>query len=507
MTEQTEPIEGGAEEIADGGYEESYEDTGSLDAEDSSAVDDGTEYVEVSNSDEYWDAFDLSEYLTDSDEEAEETDDAEGEKPAFPSEDSDVDAEGYAETEELDDEEPEFTEEELLAVDLDRPAPLSRRKAERVVKGIIEPLRDPNTPIDDVLTAMAEFHPTRTQQLAEAIVAESVNSYPEEWLRSITGLDVSVEQIRQWAEQGGSTPSNTAPIPTQQDTTELNAAVSELDELYGASWRDPANDERLLDSDRTLARTVRSQMAQQDAYSALQQELEQTKSQLNEIKPQIDDIRTAQEREFEQSVIQTYQNTVADYRQKVETNAIPKVLAIKGLVPRESDSDEVRAVKEVIASRFQPFEGYGSDFDVFLEKQFSGREAMTKAIQRVGANLAEATRLEAQSKFAPPADAHVLQLKANAIKEQAIMEQDALTVWTRKAAAEFLDSPMVQPMVQLLEQNADMARRLQGVGRREIVGQTTAIGAEGGLQARLQEAKSQGVNPFDVDISELLGGR
>lgn len=473
--------------------------------------DDGNEYIEVSNADEYWDAFDLQSYIADSDdEESTEPDDAEAtedvtEEAAFPSDDEVVDAD-VEQPDAVEEPEEEYREEDLLDLDLDRPAPLSRRKAEKVVKGIIEPLRDPNTPISDVLTALAEFHPTRTQQLAETIVTESVNTYPDEWLRTITGLDVTVAQVKEWAASGGREPSN--PAPAVSDSSDLTSTIAEFDEIYGSEWRDPANDGMLLDSDLAVARALRSQLGQNDAYIALQKELEQTKAQLNDLKPQIDHIKTAQEAEYEQLVMTTFSDEVEQYREKVEKNSIPKVLDAKGLAPRDADSDEVKAVKQLLASRFQPIEGYGSDFDIFLSKQFSGRESMGKAMNRVSNYLSEAAKIEVEAKRAGnPSTAQILKTKAAGLKEQALMEQDALTVWTRKAASEFLETSHVKPILQLLEQNADLQRRLQSSGRPEIVGQTAASGGEGGFRAAVQQAKQQGTNPFDVDISELLGGR
>lgn len=501
MTEPTDNIE----EVADSQVESTdVETTETAEAED------GYEYVEVSNADEYWDAFDLNAYITESSEDgSNDTDDAEASEDvttdaAFPSDDELTDADDADNV--AADDEPEEYEEDLANVDLDRPAPLSRRKAERVVKGIIEPLRDPNTPIEDVVMAMAEFHPTRTQQLAESIVQESVRAYPNEWLKSITGVDVTVEQIQEWAASGGRQPSN--PAPAVGDSSEFNSTVSELNELYGDDWKNPANDHNLLDSDVAVARAMRAQLGQNEAYAALQQELERTKAQLSELKPQIDHIKTAQEAEYEQLVQNTLLSEISEYRAKVESNAIPKVLAAKELLPKDTDPPEVREAKELLQSRFQPFADYGSEFDVFLEKQFSGRESMLKAMHRVGDYLSQAAKLSADARrTSNPNEAQMLQTKAVGLKQQAMLEQDALTVWTRKAAVEFLDTPHVKPLLNLLQANADLQRRLGSSGRPEIIGQTTAIGGENTFKTAVQSAKEQGVNPFDLDISGILGGR
>lgn len=513
MTEPNDNIE----ELEVPAEQESVEDIGdyaeSTDGE-PDTDDDGYITYEASDADELWDKLDLTALTTDpNDLESDESDDAEAEA-AFPSEDEDIDAESaeYEATEyeveepvQEDEDEEDFDDMELLGYDLERPAPLSRRKAEKVVKGVIEPFRDPSTPIESVLNSLSEFHPTRTQQLAEVIVRQSVSAYPDAWLQSITGLDVTVDEVRQWAEQGGSSPSNTAPTPAEYSPS--NAAADHLSTIYGEDWKDPANDVYLLPEDQVLATAAREQMTKDAAYQQLQQELEQTRMQLNEIQPQIDGIKTAQEAEAEQAFVDMYMNTVNEYRESVEDNALPYVLALNDLAPKDSDPEEVIAVKELLASRFQPMEGYGSDFDIFLEKQFSGRESMTKAMKRVADYLAESTRLETQARRAGnTSDAATLRLKAEGLKNQAYNERDALTVWTRKAATEFLESPHVYPIVELLQQNADLRRRVNSSGRPEIVGQTTALGGYT-LKDQIKEAKEQGVNPFDLDISNILGGR
>lgn len=450
-----------------------------------------------------WDSLDLTSVLSEPSEEPQKTDDATApseDAAAFPSEGTETDAE-EAEIEER-------TDEELLQLDLDKPAPLSRRKAQKIVESVIEPLRDTSTPIKDVLSAMAEFHPTRTQELAEAIVADSLQAYPNEWIKSLTGLDLTVEQIKDWAEKGGSSPSNTAPTPTPVEDPEIEALINELNDVYGESWKDPLKDAEIMDADKAVVMAMRNTLAQNSAFESLKKELEDTKAQLGEIKPQVDNLASNQNAELEQSVISTFTAEVDAYRGKVEQNSVPKILENKGLLPKESDAPEVKAVKDFVASRFQPIDGYGSDFDIFLEKQFSGRESMTKAMKRVADNLIEASRLEVlATRAGNPQEAQVNLTKARALKEQALDEQDALTVWTRKAATEFLDTPMVKPIVELLEQNAELRRRVNASGRPEIIGQTAATGDNGGIRARVQEAKQQGVNPFDLDISDLLGGR
>jgi len=108
-----------------------------------------------------WESLDLTTVLSESSEEPTETGDAtvpSEDETAFPPEGSDTDAEIAKEE--------ERSEEELLQLDPNKPAPLSRRKAQKIVESVIEPLRDGNVPIKNVLESMAEFHPTRTQELA-----------------------------------------------------------------------------------------------------------------------------------------------------------------------------------------------------------------------------------------------------------------------------------------------------------------------------------------------------
>jgi hypothetical protein len=475
---------------------------------DAPEVDDDHIEVEVSNSEELWDAIDLQEFLTDPEDEDLDTDDAEADDAAFPSEDYDDDAEEpYEESPEYEDEEyeeyeePEITEEELADFDFERPAPLSRRKAEKVVKSLIEPLRDPNTPIDSVIEAMTEFHPTRTQQMAEKIVQDSIATYPDEWLQSITGVPVTVEQIREWAEQGGSYPSNTAPAFDYEASN--GEVVETLNETYGDDWKNPAMDDYLLDEDVPLVKAVRAQAAKDAAYAELQQELEATRAELESLKPEIENIKMSQEQEVESLFRQTLDAEVESYRTQIESRAIPKVLETYDLYPRDSDSSEVRDLKQLLLNRFQPVEGYGSEFDIFLEKQFSGKEGMNKALARVGSYLVESSKLAVQArKTGDPVAAK----KAEGLKEQAKAEQDALTVWTRKAATEFLSTSSVAPIVSLLEKNYELQQRVQRGGRTEIIGQTTAVGANS-WRNQVKEAKEQGVNPFDLDITDLLSSR
>jgi hypothetical protein len=449
-----------------------------------------------------WDSLDLTSVLSDPEAEADTTDDATAESKddaAFPSDGDQIDA---------DDMEQELTDEQLLELNLDKPAPLSRRKAQKVVENVIEPFRDDSVPIYDVLNAMAEFHPTRTQQLAEAIVEQSLTAFPDEWVKTLTGMDLTVDQLKQLAAQGGSSPSNTAPPLAPVEDPEIEALINELDEVYGTSWKDPSKDGEILDADKAVVAAVRSSLAQNSALEALKQELEETKSQLGQIKPQVDNLATSQQAEIEMAIHTVFAQEVDGYRAKVEQNSFPKILEAKGLVAKDTDLPEIKAVKEYINGRFQPVDGYGSEFDGFLEKQFSGRESMAKSMQRVANNLIEASKLEVLAKKASdPQESQANMLKAQAFKEQALAEQDALTVWTRKAATEFLESSALKPVLELLEQNTDLRRKLNASGRPEIIGQTAALGESTGLKARLQEAKQQGTNPFDLDISDLLSGR
>lgn len=449
-----------------------------------------------------WDSLDLTTILSEPDEVADTTDDATAkpeEDAAFPSDSEEVDAEEIEE---------ELTDEQLLELNLDKPAPLSRRKAQKVVESVIEPFRDDNVPIQDVLNAMAEFHPTRTQKLAEAIVEQSLQAFPDEWVKTLTGMDLTVEQLKELAAQGGSSPSNTAPTLAPVEDPEIEALITELDEVYGDAWKDPSKDGEILDADKAVVAAVRTNLAQNNALEALKKELEETKSQLGEIKPQVDNLATSQQAETEQAIHSVFAQEVDSYRAKVEQNSVPKILEAKGLVPKDADPAEIKAVKEYISNRFQPIDGYGSDFDIFLEKQFSGKDSMMKSMKRVADHLIEASKLEVMAKKASdPQEGQINLAKARALKDQALAEQDALTVWTRKAATEFLESSAVKPVLELLEQNAELRRKINASGRPEIIGQTAALGEATGLKARLQEAKQQGTNPFDLDISDLLGGR
>lgn len=373
----------------------------------------------------------------------------------------------------------------LAEHDPNKPIPLSRKQKLELGKTLIEPFRDPSTPIEDVYNALTEFHPTRTQELAQTLVNASLEAYPDAYLKQITGLDVTVADIQRLvSEQGSGTPLNTAP------TDELSEAVKALTEVYGDEWRDAANDGNLLTEDLPLIRAIRSQLGATDAKDAQIKALE---DKIKSLEPEIDSIKQAKEAEYEAKKQEIFNADVDKLRSTIETKAFPAVFEKLNLTPKESDSEDVKAVKNLISTAFKPQGDYASAFDTFLETGFSKREEVGKAMQRIGDAFTQAANLEAQA-LRNPKQANELKTQANALRSNASREQDALTVWAQNAANEFI-STQYAPVLRLLEENAQL--KLSKGGRTEIVGNSVA-GAGKDWRTEVKEFAESGRNPFDA---------
>jgi hypothetical protein len=423
----------------------------------------------------------------------------------LPSDGEVVDGEGEEEPakEEVD---PEDTIDEavLEAHDPDKPVPLSRKKKLEAATRIIEPFRDPNTPISDVLEALTNYHPTRAQELMLEVAQSSAKAYPDEWLKAITGLDVTLQDITDW-HRGADNPAPTAP---SENSNEISTAIAQLTELYGENWRNLAETE--IDSlDLPYVKALKAHLDGQEAQSAKEAEYEakfkEYEEKIASLKPEIDEIKSQKEAEYEAKREELFTSAVNEYRQTIEQTALPKVFKATGLEPSPEDAPEVAAVKELVSSHFKSVNGYVSDFDLFIAEGFSQKEQMSKAMQRVGAHLKEAAKLEAEA-YRKPKEKEGLLSQANALKAQAKNEQDALKVWTQKAAKEFLDGSL-SPIMKLIEQNADLQRRLSQSGlRAEVVGGSSAPTGNAFIN-QINKVKEQGGNVWDVDISQNFATR
>lgn len=400
--------------------------------------------------------------------------------------------------------EPNFDklEKQLETHDPDKPVPLTRKERDTRARSILEPFRDPNTPIEDVFHALNEFQPVRTEELARKLVYNSLESDPDAWIAELGRITGKTFIDAATVEGSGLTP-NTASATTEfESQPEIAEVIRQLDEIYGKdAWRDPANDEFVTSDDLTLVKAFRSQIGREESLKSVHDaELAKLKDKLDALQPQVDEIATAREAEFTAKRQEILMHDVDDYRSAVETRAFPKVFANLGLNPSESDSEAVKTLKRLVTSRFEPRNGMSySEFDAFVETGFSQKEQVTKAIGRVGQYLNQAADFDAKA-LRQPKDAASLKEKAAALRAQAKSEQDALTVWTQRAAKEFVEKDW-NALSELLAENAEL-KRTRG-GREEIVSATTATGGSA-LQSRINEAKANRQNPFDIDLRDLM---
>jgi hypothetical protein len=386
--------------------------------------------------------------------------------------------------------------------DPNKPVKLSRRQSARLVENIIEPFRDENTPIEDVFKSLAEFQPVRTQQLAETLVHNSLQADPDGWLKAITGLDLTVAQVKAFAEGGGQ-PLNTAetidnPKPTQATgyPAEIEAGVNALTEMYGDKWRDPASDADIPEFDLPLVKALRAAVTREDAHNA---ELGKVRADLEALKPQVEQIAQAKETEFQTRETEVFQTDATQFRDTVEAKAFGKAFEMLNLKDAENDPDDLKLAKNLIRKQFESPHGNATTFDTFLSNDFSGKEQVGKAIQRVGAYLKQAAAAEANA-LRSPAKAETLKANAAALRAQANAEQDALIVWTQRAAQEFVNNEY-GAVLRLIERNAELERS-RGTGRQELVGGKPP--ATNGWEDQVKAAVAKGVNPFDLDLSSRV---
>lgn len=348
-------------------------------------------------------------------------------------------------------------------IDPDRPAPLSRRKKEEVVKKVIDPFRDPNTPPDQVFTALYELNPNRAEALAQEIARISAEAYPDEWLKTILGEDVTVQQVK---ERLAGTPNQVLP-----ESNPFDPVIQALDQTYGDVWKDGKRDDEILDEDLPYVKAVRQHLAEAEVRAAndslKDKEIEALKTELEKLKPEIDSIKTSQQAKFEKDVEDTYSTTVREFQSSIEQKSLDKLFKDSGLNPSEGDTPDVKALKELIKTRFDREQS--GDFDYFVSNEFSDREAAAKVIARVDRHYRDAAQAEIEASLAKGEKAQQLKQKANSLRAEAQMEKDRLTVLHRKAAQEFLNK--LSPMMKVLEENADLKRRVSQT-RPEIIGNT-----------------------------------
>lgn len=410
--------------------------------------------------------------------------------PPFP---SDKEQESDEEDEELDSINETLTEDERKEVNLPKPARRKLRALEKLEKQVLNPLKDPDTPIADAWKAISEFHPTRAQELSQEIAKASIEAYGDQWLSHIVGQEVTVESVKNALANKGATPKakvdtpSNSEFPSLKDQPEVKQLIDSLTETYGEDWLDPKNDGDLLDDDRTGVQALRAQLAREEA---LQAQLKAAKDEIESLKPEVDRIKEAQTTEQEERFNQAFQSEVSTYRDTVLERAVPKVLNEFGITPSENDTDGIKAVKTILQSKFEGQDGYMSDFEFFAENQFSEKDNLTKILSRVGKNLAEAVKLDGAKQ----------KDQAARLRQIAKDDQDVLTVLVNRAAKEFVTKEY-QPILDVIEENADLKKRLSRAGRPEVIGSGAAAGG-----VDIKKLVRESDDPLGEMFKHRLGG-
>lgn len=420
---------------------------------------------------------------------------------------AETDAETDADATESDDTdtEPEVSETDAVQ-DADKPAPLSRRKREAAVKSIIEPFRDEKVPPQQVFDALYELNPTRAQALAAEIAESSAQAYPDLWLSTILGEEVTVEDVKQrlQAVQSGeaatgitSANSTTQTVPSDtQSAADYQEVVNHLTDLYGEDWKDPNKDDDLFTEDRLYVDMVRKHLAGQNVSAEKQSEkdaeIARLKQELDSLKPEIENIKTAQQQEIELKIEEAYTTAAREYQSSLENRSLERFFEQAGLKDSPDDSDAVKQAKAFVRSRYD--RERSGDFDNYVMTKFGEREALMKMVERVDKNLKLAADADVRaSKTANRAEAEKLRTAAESARRDAKAEQDRLTVLHRKASQEFLKSELGF-VNDLLEQIADRDRRLAQQGRAEVIG-AAATGNGNSLVEKIKNSP----NPWEVD--------
>ena len=360
--------------------------------------------------------------------------------------------------------EEEPTLEEVLSAE-GRPLNFNREQLRIADNQVLKPFRDPQTPITEVRERFRSFHPTRFQELEQTIVNESAQNHPDQWLQAVLGLeDVTVDSVKDALLKR----DNPVSQPEQLDTEKY------LNDLYGEDWKDSVNDESILPEDLNAVKAQRK-VLELDALvnsgnSELQEKLDKATRELEKQSSLIEEVKKTQEAEFQRAVEASHKASTEEYRTQVEQKAIPKLFTELGLTPSENDAEDVKSVKEGVNAYFQPSYGHISEFDLFMSEGFTQREAIGNIVRRVNGLLQEAAVADAKSKQ-DPSQAEV----AKSLQARAMDEQNALSVLTKSAAKEFLESPRVKGQMALLERISDLERRLALSGRQEIIGSTDTI--------------------------------
>jgi hypothetical protein len=385
-------------------------------------------------------------------------------------------------------EEAEEVDPEVLEASPDRPSPLSRRKLREVEEKFITPLRDPDSPIETVWDGLRDINPQRANDLAQMLINESANKYADQWVEALTGIEgATVESVKQ----------KFSGEPTQPDT--FQTVAERLNEFYGDAWKDPAQDEALLDEDRVVAQALREYLSKgQTVSDEKDTEITKLKEKLESLLPEIENIKTQQEADFERYVVETKQKSQNEYQEAVMSRVVPKLIEEHGLKVSEQDAPIVKKAKEELSEKFKQHDGDMSDFEYFALRRFTGKDDLVKKIGRVEKYFDLAAKAEAGAKRERDTNKRDELLRtAEAYRADAKQEQDSFVVLSRKAGKEFLEK---NSTMELLEQVAHLQTQLsQANFRPEIVGQAAVAGAT----SVIDKIKASD-DPWGIPLSEGL---
>lgn len=366
-------------------------------------------------------------------------------------------------------------------------------KLEKRDKTLLEPFRDHNVPIQEAWTALANYMPTRAEELQSQILDASLKAYPNEVMSALLDKEgVTVDSVKAALEGKAESASKDADrlseVPAFAEQPEVKLLIDELDNTYGDDWRDPSKDGNLIDEDKLAVQSLRSMLAteakQAKLNSQLQSQLEQARSQIEQLTPEVEGIKTEQQTQFEQDKKSAFTTFAQTYQNEIKEASVPSVLEEQGLTINDNDTESVKAVKSLVNSRFESQNGYDSDFQFFMENGYSQSDTVRTITDRVIRNIADASDAEVRAKRTNNAEeAKKLTARAEQLKSLVKDEQSTLTVLASQAASEYL-SKEFSPILKVLEENANLKKQTKQTRPETVQGDA---GTTDGRAARLAE--------------------
>ena len=188
-----------------------------------------------------------------------------------------------------------------------------------------------------------------------------------------------------------------APEPAQpqsaEQAAELEGITAELEKTLGFDWRDPANDDRFLDNrELVLAKTVRAlEAAAKTTPAGVPAEIQEKLEKFEEMEKQLAELTSTKQSAEQQEVEREFYSEMGKYRDGVQSRILPYILRNTGLEPLKTDTPEVAALKERLATRITGDEYQRANQEESLFERFAHRESsVTKELDTVGKRVAQA---------------------------------------------------------------------------------------------------------------------